>query len=66
MPHEKEAAGKRGKSVTLTVGASEATDTNRDVDTLAVVLNIASIEPVLHLARKPVVEAKDDKIGVGI
>ena len=29
-------------------------------------VKIASIEPALHMARKPVVEAKDDKNGVRI
>ena len=66
MPHEKEAARKRGKSLTLTVRASEATDRDGDIDTLAVGLTTASIELALHLAEKPVVEAKDDKNGVRI
>ena len=66
MPHEKEAAGKRGKSLTLTVGASKATDRDGDTDTLAMGLKTASEEPALHLAEKPVVEAKMKKNGVRI
>ena len=66
MPNEKEAAGKRGKSLTLTVGASEATDTDGDTDTLAVGLKTAKVEPALHLAEKPGVEAKEEKNGVRI
>ena len=66
MPHEKEAAGKRGKSLTLTVGASETADRDGDVDTLAVGLKTANIEPALHLVEKPVVEAKEEKNGVRI
>ena len=52
MPHEKEAARKRGKSLTLTVGASEATNRDGDTDTLAVGLKTANVEPALHLVRK--------------
>ena len=66
MPHKKEAAGKRGQSLALTVGASEATDLDGDVDTLAVGLKTASMEPELHLVEKPVVEAKKKKNGVRI
>ena len=66
MPHEKEAARKRGKSLTLTVGASEATNRDGDTDTLAVGLKTANVEPALHLAEKPVVEAKKEKNGVRI
>ena len=66
MPHEKEATGKWGKSLTLTVGACDATNTDGDVDTLAMGLKTANIELALHLAEKPVVEAKDDKNGVRI
>ena len=66
MPHEKEAAGKQGKSLTLTIGASEATNQDGDADTLAVGLKTASMEPALHLAEKPVVEAKEEKNGVRI
>ena len=66
MPHEKEAARKRGKSLTLTVGASEATDLDGDADTLAVGLKIADVEPALQLAGKPIVEAKKEKNGVRI
>ena len=61
MSSEEEAARKRGKSLTLTIGASEATDTDGDADTLAVGLKIASVEPALHLAGKPHVEAKDEE-----
>ena len=66
MPHEKEAAGKRGKSLTLTVGPSEATDRDGDTDTLAVGLKIANVEPALHLAENPSVEDKEEKNGVRI
>ena len=59
-------AGKRGKSLTLTIGASKATDIDGDGDTLVVGVKTTSIEPVLHLVGKPVVEAKDDKNGVRI
>ena len=66
MPHEKEAAGKRGKSLTLTVGASEATELDGDVDTRAVGLKTIDVELALHLVGKPVVEDKEDKNGVRI
>ena len=66
MPHEKEVARKWGKSLTLTVGASEATNRDGDTDTLAVGLKTANVEPALHLAGKPVVEAEEDKNGVRI
>ena len=65
-PLKKQRLGNGGKSLTLTVGASEAIDTDRDVDTLALGLKTASIDFALHLARKPHVEAKDDKNGVRI
>ena len=52
--------------MTLTVGVSEATDRDGDTDTLAVGLKTANVEPALHLARKLVVEAKEDKNGVRI
>ena len=54
------------KSLTLTVGASEATNRDGDTDTLAVGLKTANVEPALHLAEKPVVEAKREKKGVKI
>ena len=66
MPHEKEAVGKRGKSLTLTVGAREATDRDGEADTLAVGLKTANVEPALHLAEKTGVEAKEEKNGVRI
>ena len=66
MPHEKEAAGKRGKSLTLTVGASEATNRAGDIDTLVVGLKATSVEPALHLTEKLGVEAKEEKKGVRI
>ena len=66
MSPEKEAAGKRGKSLTLTVGASEATNQDKETDTLAVGLKTAREEPVLQLTEKPVVEAKRKKNGVRI
>ena len=66
MPLEEKAAGKRGKSLTLTVGASEATERDGETDTLAVGLKTASEEPVLHLTEKSGVEAQKKKIGVRI
>ena len=66
MPHEKEAAGKRGKSLTLAVGASEVTDRDGEADTLAVGLKTANVELALHLAENTGVEAKEEKNGVRI
>ena len=63
MPHEKEAARKWGRSLTLTVGASEATDQDGNADTLAGGLKTVSVEPALHLAEKSSVEAKEEKKG---
>ena len=59
-------ARKWGKSLTLAVGAREATGTDVDVDTLAMGLKTTNIESALHLARKLVVETKEDKNGVWI
>ena len=66
MPLEEKTAGKRGKSLTLTVGASEATKRDGETDTLAVGLKTASVEPVLHLTEKSGVEAQKKKSGVRI
>ena len=59
-------AEKRGKPLTLTVGASEATKIDGDADTLAVGVKTASMEPTLHLVGKPIVEAKEEENGVRI
>ena len=66
MPHKEKATGKWGKSLTLTVGASEATEKDGDSVTLAVGLKTAKVEPAVHRAGEPGVEAKTDKNGVEI
>ena len=56
--------GKQGKSLTLTVGASESREKDGLIGDLAVSLKTARDEPELHLSRGIVVEAKNEKIGV--
>ena len=63
---EEETTGKRGKSLTLTVGASKPTEKDGVTDELAVGLKTSREEPALHLSRETVVEAKNEKIGVAV
>ena len=48
LPHEEKTIGKRGQSLTLTVGASETTNEDREMDTLAVGSKTASVGAVLQ------------------
>ena len=56
--------GKRGKSPTLTVGASETTTEDGVTDDLVVGLKTAGAEPVLHPSGGTSVEAEKVKNGV--
>ena len=58
--------GKRGKSLTLTIGASKSIEKDGVMDDLAVGLETARGEPVLHLSGGTVVEAKHGKNGVAV
>ena len=60
LSSQEETNGKRGKSLTLTIGGSESTVKDRVTDDLSVGLKTASVEPELHLSRGTVVEV--DKI----
>ena len=52
---------KWGKSLNLTVEASETMDKDGAIDDLVVGLNIVSDEPTLHLSTGTVVKAKPEK-----
>ena len=60
MAPKKETTGKRGKSLTLTVGASESTEKDGDTDDLAVGPMTANSELVLQQSREIAVEALVD------
>ena len=65
LPPEEETTGKRGKSLTLTVEASESIEQDGEIDTLAMGLKIADAEPLQQHSGEKVAEVAK-VFGVGI
>ena len=65
LPHEEKVTGKRGQSLTLTVGASEATKEDGEKDTLAVGSKTARDNAILQKSRQ-IVARTAKKSGIDI